>query len=122
MENNSIRNQYTLDLDIKSKYSGSVPRFYQFDYAELRLYVSDGGKPFDLSRFDRVSMFHRKPGGEIFKTDAELVIRSGEESYIRYVYSGEEMETGTTDVSVVMYFKDKKISIQSFSVRILPRN
>ena len=118
----NVRNEYKLYLDIKSKHAGTIPRFVQYDSAELIFTVTDNGTPYDLSQFDRVEIYHKIPGRALLTKDAELVTGdSPEESYIRYVYDGTEMDVvGSVATSIRMCFGDKKVSIQPFEVRILP--
>jgi len=117
----SIQNEYELHVDIKSNQVDVMPRFYQYDYASLTIFVFDGGKPYDLRQFDRVRIYHKRLDGEIITADAELVLDAiPEKSYIKYVYTGEEMDVvGSVGTSLAMFYRDYRVSIQPFEVRIL---
>lgn len=114
------RNEYDLTVDIKRKFTSVVPTFVQYDSASLRFYILDDNIPYDLSGFKQGVVYHKKPDGTVSEGVAELKVDNNGRDYIEYKYLGSEMSViGDVETSLSIHSSDKRVTIQSFTVRIV---
>jgi len=113
-----IKNEYTLNVDIKKKNSIIVPTFVQYDNGVLRFKVFDGGNPFNFTGYTSIKIYHRRKDNVVVEGDATVEVIGGQE-YIVYRYKGNEMaKLGLVSTSLSIISGDKKVSIQPFNVSI----
>lgn len=114
-----FKNEYTLTVDIKRKFTAIVPTFVQYDNASLLFRVLDDGKPFDLTDFTRAVVTHKRPDGTSIVGSGQIKQSKSGDSLIEYLYQGNEMgEIGFVETSLSLFSADKKVSILPFKVRI----
>ena len=114
-----IKNEYTLKVDLKKKYSAVTPTFVQYDTAVLRFVITDDGKPLYFTGQTSIKTYHRRKDGVVVEGDARVETVKGQ-PHIVYEYKGNEMyQLGFVETSLVIYTNDKKVSIQPFNVKIV---
>lgn len=114
-----IKNEYTLKVDLKKKYSAITPTFVQYDTAVLRFILTDDGRPLYFTGQTSIKTYHRRKDGVIVEGDAHVEVVKGQ-PHIVYEYQGNEMyQLGFVETSLVIYTDKKKVSIQPFNVKIV---
>lgn len=114
-----LKNEYTLNVDIKRKFTAVVPTFVQNDTAVLIFKVLDNGRPFNLEGVTRVEVSHKRKDGTTVIGLAEYSVIDGS-SIIKYVYLGNEMsKEGFVETAVTIFKGDERVSIRPFSVSIV---
>lgn len=114
-----IKNEYSLNVDIKRQHTAQIPTFVQYDEAVINFKVFDDGKPFEFDEGSVAKLYHKRLDGVITEGDIEFI----EEDYgysLKYTYQGNEMYiAGYVLATLVIYSGIHKVSIQPFKVHFI---
>ena len=109
-----LRNEYTLNVDLKRRLTSIVPTFRYGDAGTLRFRVYDDGKLVDLSQVTETSITFERPDGTAYQADASI-----EGELVVYNITGVELSARSNvkiNTFLTLTVGDTKTSIQPFSV------
>lgn len=114
-----FKNEYTLNVDIKRKFTALVPTFVQNDTATLKFKIFNNGLPYDLSSFTNAEVTTQRKDGNIVIGKAYIEGSVGNQ-YIRYEYLGNEMaESGFAQTTLTIFSDTTRVSILPFKINIV---
>lgn len=110
----AFSNNYTVNVDIKTRMSNIVPTYKQGETAVLKFKVFDNNKLFDFTDFTRAEIVFRLPSGESVVGEALLV-----DGLITYYFTGVEMaEVGRVQTLLSIYSGTTMVAVQPFIIHI----
>lgn len=114
-----FKNEYTLNVDIKRKFTALVPTFVQNDTATLKFKIFNNGLPYDLSSFTNAEVTTQRKDGNVVIGKAYIEGSAGNQ-YIRYEYLGNEMaESGFAQTTLTIFSDTTRVSILPFKINIV---
>lgn len=114
-----FKNEYTLNVDIKRKFTALVPTFVQNDTATLIFKIFNNGMPYDLSSFTSAEVTTQRKDGSVVIGKAYIEGSVGNQ-YIRYEYLGNEMaESGFAQTTLTIFSDTTRVSILPFKINIV---
>lgn len=110
------KNVWDLPLDLKFRYSASIPQFRRKDSAVLNIYLFDAKERKDISNFSKATMNIQLPSGKIMTKDANRQ-GAGMDTYVQYQFTDDVMtEIGLYSLILTVEKDGGRVSTQKFTV------
>lgn len=112
------KNIWELNLDIKFRYSASMPIFRRKDSAVLKINLYDAKEKKDISNFDKATLSIKYPSGVVVDVDA-VRQGSGIDTYVYYAFPEDvSMEIGIYDLILTVERQGGFISTPKFHITV----
>lgn len=110
------KNIWTLDVDLKFKYSSSVPTFRRKDTAVINFRIYDNKELYDISTFTSGEVTITFPLGRVLVKPCQRVMIDGV-NYIQYIVDSYELnEIGTYKFNLSFQSGDGRVSVQDILI------